>query len=199
MDKLFVISRYAEDTSWIEETLDNYKIIQSTAGHEATMLKYICENYRNLPDVIVFLQAYPFDHCPRGRLLTLINNNTFTPLEMFRVVPENSWQKISEDNGFMEINNSWYIAAHYESKGIRCKYGTYDEFMRARFSDYEYLQWLRFAPGTQYVVEKDRIEFYTESFWKNLLAEVPEYARTESFMIERAMYYIFSNVYKEKL
>ena len=128
----------------------------------------------------------------------MIKNDTFTSLEAFRTVPDNSWQRVSPDNGFLEINNSWYIDAHYESKGISCKYKSFDEFMNTYFSDYIHLNWLRFAPGTQYVVDKGSILGYTKSFWEKLSAELTSYAMTESFMIERAMLYILTVAYTER-
>ena len=71
--------------------------------------------------------------------------------------------------------------------------------MREFFTDYEEIQWVRFSPGAQYIVPKENILKYTKSFWEKLM-HIVDYATLpmESFLLERAMWYIFSNKYEER-
>lgn len=65
---LVVIAKYREDMAWVKELPCEYKIYDKdkdipNVGREAeTYLRYIIENYDNLPDHVVFLQGHPFDH-----------------------------------------------------------------------------------------------------------------------------------------
>jgi hypothetical protein len=198
-NKLLIISRYNEDIGWLKDISYEYIIKNSTAGHEAAMLSYIYENYNNLPDVLVILQAQPFDHCNLEKLLRLLPNDKFISLESYEDTPENPYHKKDPiDNGYCEINNSWYVEAHNHTHGIISKYPTYDSFMETYFSNYQHLDWLRFSPGTQFIVPKENILYYSKDFWYKLSQELPRYNMTESFIIERAMYYIFTNTFEER-
>jgi hypothetical protein len=65
---LIVIAKFNEDMDWVKQLRYNYKIYDKSkdipnVGREAeTYLRYIIENYNNLPNYVVFLQGRPFDH-----------------------------------------------------------------------------------------------------------------------------------------
>ena len=115
IQKSIVIARYKEDLSWIDSIPSDYNVIiydKSPAnskkipnaiklpnvGREAhTYLRYIVDNYNSLPDVTVFAQGNPFDHChgfinllgsvPANGYYDFNCINTFvhiTPLGIFR-------------------------------------------------------------------------------------------------------------------
>ena len=75
MNNVVVISKYNENLSWKDEfrTLQNFVIYDKSSnpfpehiptrnvGREAhTLVKYIYENYYNLPDYVIFLQGNPY-------------------------------------------------------------------------------------------------------------------------------------------
>jgi hypothetical protein len=84
-----VICRYNEDVSWTSQlshsfvvynkgednlTIDSIK--SENIGREGeSFLRYILDNYNNLPDRICFLQGNPFDHCPE--VLSLCNDDSY--------------------------------------------------------------------------------------------------------------------------
>ena len=179
----FIISKYKEDTSWLDFYPIDYIILQSVMGHEATLLTYIYNNYKNLPNLLGILQADPFPHCTDKILRKLVHNTCFTFLETAE---------------FREVNNSFYVQFGYAGRNITCKYESYDEFMNKFFKGYEHIPIIRFSAGTQYIVEKERILYYSKSFWKSLLDELPRYDMTEGYLVERAMPYIFQNTYEER-
>lgn len=194
-----VISRHNNDVPWADEYGLDYIPIDSVSGHEATMLTYIYNNYENLPEVTVFLQDKPFDHIHGDDLRRLINNTKLTLLDSDMVNHNSSYYKKSPvTEGYGEINNSWYISAHNNRFGISCKYNSFDEFMNAYFKNYEHIEILTFSPGTQYVVPKKNILYYSREFWKNLMEELPVYNMTIAHIIERAMAYIFADVFEER-
>lgn len=63
-----VVAKYTEDVSWVRELCCNYVIYDKSkdipnVGRESeTYLRFILENYDNLPEYTVFLQGKPFDH-----------------------------------------------------------------------------------------------------------------------------------------
>ena len=66
------------------------------------------------------------------------------------------------------------------------------------FYNSKYPRYIRFAPGAQYIVPRENILFYSKNFYKKLMGYV-DYHRipAEGFAIERALYYIFINRWKE--
>jgi hypothetical protein len=203
---LFVISRYNEDFSWIFNYTENYliynkgnpiynnpKVIntENIGGNQRDIFKFIYENYENLPELMAFLQAYPFDHCQQKIFDTIIWNTYFTSIEYYGSIPNNGGEKRTEDGGYLEINNSWYIRSHNSTFGLTCKYSSFDQFMNKYFKNYEIVDWIRFAPGSQYIVEKKQALYYSKNFWKSLMNELTEKNSTEAHIIERALWTIF--------
>jgi hypothetical protein len=104
-----VIARYNEPVDWIENIGLDYIIYNKgnkidsnhidferivhvpNEGREGeTYLRYITENYEEIPDLVVFLQGNPFDHFPRlfevlkenenTKEIVSLGNNTFCDL-----------------------------------------------------------------------------------------------------------------------
>ena len=75
-----IVSRYKENIDWInkngvEQLVDNIivynkyhdiepKLYNYDSRESHTYLHHIVENYDNLSDYNIFIQAHPFDHCP---------------------------------------------------------------------------------------------------------------------------------------
>lgn len=212
MEAFLVVTRFDEDYDWVQYYTDNYIIYnrgtpiteadkriyntKNVGGNQRDLLHYCYKNYATLPDVIGFIQANPYDHCKKSVFDKLITNTTFTPLEYYGTTPANKWEKRDADGGYMELNNSWYIGAHNSSQSQDCKYGTFDEFMETYFEDYTRLGWLRFTPGSQYIVTKEQILNYPRVFWYRLMKELStRKSPTEAHIIERALYYILTGKY----
>lgn len=217
---LLVISRYNENVDWVNEFTDNYSVINkgedlvdmhcirrpNYGGNQYDICRFIIDNYEQLPEIICFVQGWPFDHCHKDVFIKLINNTLFTPLESLGSLPETEAHKKDIDGGYMEKNDSWYINAHNqkllsENKEITCKFDSYDDFMHSLFSDYEHLDFIRFTPGSQYIVTKSDCLHYSKAFWKKLLDFLPTTnvnGGTEAHLLERALFYIFKGKYTER-
>ncbi len=87
MRRALIIAKYKEDIAWPSQVSDYEVVVYSkqvdepdttlltlpNIGREShTYLHYIVSNYGDLPDLCVFAQANPFDHCPD--FLTTIAN-----------------------------------------------------------------------------------------------------------------------------
>jgi hypothetical protein len=106
---LVVIAKYKENVSWVKDLQCAYKIYDKdkdipNVGREAeTYLRYIIENYDNLPDHVVFLQGHPFDHLKErnvhflNRCIQSINNSDVTiPLNYIVQEPHNLYTRTRE-------------------------------------------------------------------------------------------------------
>src|SRR4030042_514692 len=90
-----IISKYKENLDWLKEYNLDYLIynkgdpvddprtinVENIGGNQKDIFKFICDNYDNLPGIMMFIQAYPFDHCPKEFFDILITNTAFTSLE----------------------------------------------------------------------------------------------------------------------
>lgn len=216
MNKKWIVNSYNTDFSWIDNYTDNYIIYDKTETlietdkirHQKNLgyniydyLTFIVDNYNSLPDVCVFIKANVFKHCKKEVFDILIQNNDFTSLEYYGNIPANNWEARTLNGGFLEINNSWYIKAMADTYGpeVNRYFKTYNDFLDEMFINPENLMWIRFSPGANYIVPKENILYYTKDFWKKLLGYI-DYHQTpsEAHIIERALYSIFTNQYKER-
>ena len=222
-----VISHFDEDLSWLNK-VETYGTIYSKGktlpkirgfdviktpnkgGNQLDIIRFIYENYENLPETMAFLQAYPFDHCEKKLLNFRLNKNKFASLESYSNLKDVWGRKksLEIDKGFTERNTSWYLLDNNENllknnKKLTCKFETYDNFMATLFLNYQPLEWIRFCPGSQYIVEKWRCLNYSKKFWKNLYDFVPQWENrsgvwpTENFLLERTLWYIFMCIFLE--
>jgi hypothetical protein len=89
MELINVVCHFQEDISWVKKLNHPYIIYNKNeknnhlfihnlpnVGYDAIVyLKYIIDNYDNLPDYVCFLEDNPFDHCPSA--VELINKFKF--------------------------------------------------------------------------------------------------------------------------
>ena len=199
-----IISRFKEDFNWVKEYTDDYLIYnkgepidnphiintENIGGNQRDIFKFIHDFYDDLPELMAFMQADPFDHCKKETFDKLIYNEYFTSLEDYGAVPANAYEKRDEDGGFLEINNSWYIAANNITYNVSCKYSSFDQFMEKYFSNYKTGSHIRFSPGSQYIIEKKQALHYPKTFWKSLMDELSENFMSEGHIIERSLWLI---------
>jgi len=207
-----VVSRYNEDIYWVQDYSSNITVYNkgqqiadmstiisdNFGGNQYDICRFIYDNYDNLPESIVFIQGNPFDHCCKSIFDKLVDNVTFTSLEDYTHIAESDMHRKGPDGGYMEYNNSWFIEAHNTANGLWCKFPTFDSFMHSLFSDYEHLEWIRFAPGSQYIVTRENCLRYSREFWKKLMTYFPTTkvnGGTEAHLVERALWYIFTGKY----
>jgi hypothetical protein len=206
VEKIIIISRYQEDYNWVKEYPYNYIVYnkgepiyndshifntENIGGNQRDIFHYIYYNYDNLPDLTVFIQAIPWDHCKKEIFDKLIGNEYFTPLEYYGMIPANDWEQRDEFGKFLEINNSWYIGHCKRSFDQTCLYSSFDEFMNKYFKNYNHIDWIRFPPGSQLIIEKRQALYYPRWFWKNVMMEMTEPRGITNFIVERALWMIF--------
>lgn len=214
MSKKWIVTSYGHDIGWIDGYTSDYLVYDKTCSLEETnkikhqknigyniydILYYIINNYEKLPDICVFLKGNIFNrkpepHCNLEKFNKLINDDVLTPLESYEHIEQKeNVQKLDIDGGYMEINNSWYMNSHPKKY-----FNTLSQFYNSVFEEPNIDKWVRFAPGCNYIVPKKNIIFYSKDFYKKLITFVDWCEHpAEAHMLERSMYDIFKNKYKE--
>jgi len=224
MNRFWVVSSYKTDFSWVNDYTNNYLIYDKSGEHtESDKVKhspnvgyniydyvdYIVQNYHNLPDILVFIKSniwnrvvngVPNPHCNKEKFDRLINNNYTTALESYEDIPITRVNRKDRDGGYMELNepyHPWYIQ---DDSGLLVteKFKCLEEMLPTIFTNPIIPQWIRFAPGANYIVPKENILHYSKSLFEKLRSYVgySQYS-AESHMVERALYLIFTNHWKE--
>lgn len=183
MNPFFCISYFDGDLSWVEQICANNYLIYSKGPVPAnapketvelpnvgyniySYLTYIIDHYDSLPDVIVFCKNNVFDrHVSRELFESVCSRKVFTPIEEpFR------WDRIAfpasvicSDAGYLELNNSWYVTEY-----VRRYFQNFDAFYGFVFKSARRPDYLRFAPGANYVVPRDHVLLRSRNFYINL-------------------------------
>jgi hypothetical protein len=224
-----IISRYKEDISWLNKAPLQGVIInkgndvktqnasfvieqcKNFGANQYDLCNYIYQNYEQLPELIMFIQGNPFDHCSEHIFYNKVSARQpcFMDDAAVTAAPNSGWRKSLEiDGGFSEKNNNWYIVevnklVFEKFNFITCQISSYDEFMNAIFQNYSRLEWLRFAPGSQYIVSSCQCRRYTRNFWKTLRDFIPKVdgmnGGVEAHIIERALGIIFLGIFDENM
>lgn len=180
---------YNKSKAKLDNKINNIRI-KNVGYNIYSYLKFIIENYENLPDTVVFCKDNIFKrHIKISTFISLLRRNIFTCLE------ENNKRRnfpISinlSDNSFNEINSSWY---KYEYS--RKYFHDFNDFYKYIFNSINIPLFLRYAPGANYIVPKNNILLRSKIFYKNLLKFVSHSQYScESHFIERSLYLIWNS------
>lgn len=187
-DCIAVIAKYKEDLNWTKDLECKYVIYDKSknipnVGREAeTYLRFIIENYDNLPKYTVFLQGHPFDHLEErnvefiNRSIKSLNNND-------RIVPLN--YLVSEQHN-LYVRTAESFTALFDSP----------------LPDRLILPW-----GAQYIVPKSCILNRKKEFYeviRNVMVNVNNTKETKTnclvcpWTMERMWMYIFDTSIKAR-
>jgi hypothetical protein len=182
---VIVVAKYREDMSFTKNFKYPVKVYDKSTdypnvGREAeTYLRYIIENYDNLPDFVIFLQGNPFDHLPQNFDLFNMNLNNIRSAQ-----PISNWLKLEKWNWATRTKQAFLTL--------------FDENLP------EYFQINR---GAQYIVPKECITSRSLNFYQTIhkvLCEVDNKTehRTNCLVcpwtLERMWPYIFNPSLKVK-
>lgn len=185
MKVFIIIAKYKEDISWVNDlkfpyiVYDKSKDIPNVGRESETYLRYIIENYNNLPDIIVFLQGNPFDHLKISST-DFINNEIQNHIDSKSLIPLNNL-----------LNEPYNL------------YSRTKESYTTLFNT-ELPNFFTYSPGAQFIVPKEcilcrPIDYYITII--NVMRDIPHVSYPNYQMnnclvcpwtIERMWYYIFS-------
>jgi hypothetical protein len=187
---------YKKGPSYSQENDDSRITHIDNVGYNLySYMKFIIDNYDALPEFTVFCKNNVFPrHVSQDVFIEQSSRKVFTCIE-----DPSRWKlkypgtMLSSDNGFMELNTSWYTD-HHPTK----YFSNFNEFYKFAF-DYDSLpRYLRFAPGGNYVVPRESILLRSKSFYQNLMNFVSHHQFSgESHIVERALYIIWNSTIQE--
>lgn len=207
IDKTFLmVSNYNADISWILDYTDNYIIYDRSDTNEWIELfdskkvikvpnigwdiydkfTYIIDNYDNLPETMILTKGNIFKYITREEFDEICNNESFTPILTKNHKTKMPASFYSEDGIYNEINNSWYL------RSFPARYFTsYNQFIRSLGLDTP--KYVKFAPGSNYLVTKQNILKHPKSFYEQLRRCVDYSALPgEAQIIERFLYTLWT-------
>ena len=201
-----MVSNYNADISWILDYTDNYIIYDRSDTDEWTKpfdqskvrrvknigwdiydkLTYIIDNYENLPNSMIMTKGNIFKYITKPEFDIICNNTYFTPIftkHHKTYMPDFFYGK---DGMYNEINNSWYLNA------LPTKYfSNYNQFIKP--FGLEVPKYLKFAPGSNYIVTKENIQKHSKSFYEQLRRCIDYSALPgEAQIIERFLYILWT-------
>lgn len=205
-NNFLMVSNYNADISWILDYTDNYIIYDRSDTDEyikpfdqSKVIKvpnigwdiydkftYIIDNYDNLPKSMIMTKGNIFKYITREEFDKICNNQNFTPIytKLHKTyMPVCFYDK----NGvYNEINNSWYLRA------LPTKYfKSYNQFIK--LFGLETPKYVKFAPGSNYLVTKENIHKHPKAFYEKLRKCI-DYGATpgEAQIIERFLYTLWT-------
>ncbi len=213
-DNFFVISNYNTDpqqlTRWTTDYLvydqsddpEVVKLITDRADPKVLRVKhtghnlidyftYIVDNYHKLPKTVAFVKGNIIGrHVTEDFWTRNYRNTWFTPLwddPDFNNKPNIAYSLYS--GKFIERNNSWYVPHS------NCRYfNNLNQLLDFFYEIERFPEFLLFAPGACYIVEKERILKNPVSFYQGLIQILNHsFFPSEAWMVERIMSVIFDS------
>lgn len=187
-----VVSRYNEGIEWTTEFrehivlynkgsdyIDGAFVLPNVGREGHTYFHYICENYDTLDDYTVFLQGNPFDHSPNicSQLRELLSE---LPLNTKR-------EEFYYFNPVLFECNLLY--------GCRYHPGLpFDRVYNTLFEDEVSDKSIKFGPGAQFCVSRDRIRRRPITFYQKIVDMLGNHVGpNEGYVIERMHMLIFGD------
>lgn len=204
----YIIARYNEDITWLNElkkedviiynkgtplNIDNEILLKNVGKEPHTYLKYIIDNYNNLPDICVFSQGKVEDHI-YGRA-----KDSISLLKLFR--DQAVKNEISDFTTFINYDKNWTDDwnMRYPPTDIHQKADIYVDGIIVPFIDWfhkniepDITNLSKFYPNCLFAVSKKLILKRSKAYYENLLKQLDWKINTivDAFM-ERSWYYIF--------
>jgi hypothetical protein len=149
-------------------------------------LSYICDNYYDLPDVFLLTKSNLFKYISKEEFDEVKDNKVFTPLLTKNHKTYEPICRYDENGMYEEINNSYYLASVPAKK-----FGSYQEF--AKTFNLPSPQYLKFAPGGNYILTRETVHKYGLAFYEKLRDLLPYCQQPgEAHLIERSYFNIWS-------
>jgi hypothetical protein len=182
-----VIARYNEDSNKLSQLiakefpnekvtvynkgLDNLSLPNNAIilplpniGREAhTYLHHILENYDQLADRILFMQAYPYDHKPASPLLKYKTSFNSACKNIYAICGKGSFGHI---NNHLK-NADWSKGKWHDTELRNDTFIDYaNNFLNKDYADKDPIYW---SPGAIFAVDKANILCHLQEFHQNIL------------------------------
>lgn len=214
MTTRYIISRYNESIGWLHPILKkciifnkgtklglSNEILVPNVGRESeTYLRYIIDNYDNLPDICVFSQGYIKDHMT----IQLYRVKPHLYLKQLAIeangnIPEASDYRYHIRGNDYQNHISWGINPKIGNQGGRGSpnkkedHLIFKEWFIKNVKDKLPEKELFHYPFALFAVKKEQILKHSKEYYENLIKEVNwDVNPIEGHYFERSWYYIFN-------
>lgn len=209
MSYKIVVSRYKENVEWLRN-IDNVLLynkddiemkfkeeimLKENIGRESYVyLKYIIDNYNNLPDIVCFIQANISDHMNNNdekiliKMINDANNYGFSLLNIIVNINDNDPDWGKEWNKNYRNTGKWFLEENYKDN----KHKTFKEWFEENIDD-NYPSKLLIHVAALIAVKKELILSRSKEYYKKLIQEVSYHNHPiEAHFLERSWHYIFN-------
>lgn len=173
----YILSRYNHHCSWVldyakpeditiydrsEKPIEGSIVAPNIGSDIYDKLTAIIDNYDNLPDLAVYAKANLFDYITPREFERIRFNTTFTPILTQRHLTYSDEQGVVcfyKDGSYFERNNGWYLTAHPARST--------ELFFLLGMNGLDYVP---FAPGSNYILPRENILKYPKRFYEKLRA-----------------------------
>lgn len=176
---------------------DCFRPTVNTGHNLSDYLKFIIDNYENLPEELGFIKGNVFPrHIEESIFIERIKSRGFIPLygerktyieqrhRLFRFLFVG--QQIAPGY-YLEITNDWYISKKKPGRYFPTLRSMFEKFIKQPLPKY-----ILFVPGACMVVPRDNILRWPLDVYKELHESVTyEFFPVEAYHLERCMLYFF--------
>lgn len=191
-----VISKHFGDAEWIKNYTNNYIIYDKSIdplGYRSIRIpnvgynllayfSYIIDHYENLPEILMLIKNNCIGrHFSKEYFESVMSNEHFTPLVEKELLqfrqPDCYWA-----DGYHERNN---LNMYFNLRYVR----NINEMFDFAFEESgHYPEYIRFAPGANYIIPKGQILRLPKSLYQDLRTMVEHHQLSgESHIIERCL------------
>lgn len=212
----WIVSRYNHEISYLKDYTDDVvlydrsqvpmpgSIVVPNVGSDIyDKLTYIIDNYDHLPDAAVYTKANLFDYIRPKEFNLIKNNTTFTPIlsywhkevmcdtglcKQFGV--ESKPFSFYKDEMYYELNYPSYLKSQpAKDQPDPLTLNWYLDLELVKFLKMDKLEYIPFAPGSNYIIPKENILKHSKEFYQKLKSYL-EWAvyPGEAMIIERGLY-----------
>ena len=198
MDKeTIVIARYNEDLHWCLPFIELVKIYNKgkdnldyipknriqkceNLGKEGeTYIKFIIENYDNLPKFTIFLQGHPFDHIDK-------NNKRKAYRDLINIIKERKPYKFKYISSWLVDVYPEFVDQYMHGLTTITELFGGKENLKNRFK-----KGYKYGSGALFVVHKDQILKHSKEFWNELNSHLQEVNPNSGYGLEKLWRYLF--------
>lgn len=164
-----IIARYKEDIEWIDKlnkfkniylyekenpNKEPYNIPKNKGGEASAYIKYIIDNYDNLPNHIVLLHCHEFSWHHKGSIIDVIDNLINTDIEFMNINDSTVCDNMGSYQDWVNGDLGYY----------------YQNLIKPAVGDHTlYDNFTEKQPGcAQFIIHKDRILYHSIDFYKDI-------------------------------
>lgn len=193
----YVVSRYNHDISWLpkytsdfiiydrsEQPVTNSIVVPNLGSDISDKLRFIIDNYSDLPDVAVYTKANLFKYITPEEFDEVKDNKTFTPLltQRHKTYLPICWY---EKGLYAEKNDYFYIYPH----PAKSKESFLELLMLLKMHKRKYNL---FSPGSSYILTREDILKHPKDLYIKLKSYLDWTVYPgEAQMLERSLYYLW--------